>query len=144
VRMVRGGELPHGRPPFVRKPRARAHGAGVRSWRGLRPYPLRPFGPFGLPFALELIEAERLADDISIGTMAIAARESFPAGHRVRRVLRPVAYYFRKRHRGELRFSDNSTNTIERVPADQIIPLAVIDRWPQSRGEPWMHTAATR
>jgi lambda family phage portal protein len=33
-------------------------------------------------------------------------------------------------------------DAIERVPADQIIHLAVIDRWPQTRGEPWMHAVA--
>jgi lambda family phage portal protein len=105
---------------------------------------LRPFGPYGLPFALELIEAERIADDISIGTMAIQPGHHFRLGLECDEFYKPVAYYIRRRHRGELRFSDQSTNTIERVPADQIIPLAVIDRWPQSRGEPWMHTAATR
>lgn len=105
---------------------------------------MRSFGSFELPLALELIEAERLADDMTIGSMAIAPGNHFRLGIECDQFYRPVAYYFRKRHKGELRYSDNSTNTIERVPADQIIPLAIVDRWPQSRGEPWMHTAATR
>lgn len=105
---------------------------------------LRPFGSYGLPFALELIEAERIADDIALGTMGLQPGHHFRLGLECDEFYKPVAYFIRKRHRGEIRFSANDVNSIERVPADQIIPLAVIDRWPQSRGEPWMHTAATR
>jgi lambda family phage portal protein len=33
---------------------------------------------------------------------------------------------------------------VERVPADEIIHLAIIDRWPQTRGEPWLHAVARK
>lgn len=104
----------------------------------------RAFGPLGLPYALELIEAERLADDISIGQPGIAPGNHFRLGIECDEFYRPVAYYFRRRHKGEIRYSDYRTDTVERVPAEDIIHLAVIDRWPQTRGEPWMHTAAMR
>lgn len=104
----------------------------------------RSFGPQELPFCLELIEAERLADDTSFGSINVAPGNHFRLGIECDRFYKPVAYYFRTRHRNEIRFSDNDPSKIERVPADEIIHLAVIDRWPQSRGEPWMHTAATR
>jgi lambda family phage portal protein len=104
----------------------------------------KPFGSMGFPLALELIEAERLADDLSLGTPGIQPGNHYRLGVECDQFYRPVAYYFRRRHRGELRFSDYGPDGIERVPASEIIPLAVIDRWPQTRGEPWMHTAALR
>ncbi len=104
----------------------------------------RAFGPMGLPFSLELIEAERLADDIQISVAGVQPGNHFRLGVECDSFYRPVAYYFRRRHKGEYRFSDYDVDSIERVPADQIIHLAVIERWPQTRGEPWLHTAATR
>jgi lambda family phage portal protein len=105
---------------------------------------MQPFGGMGFPLALELIEAERLADDLSMGTPGLAPGNHYRLGVECDQYYRPVAYYIRTRHRGELRFSDYGPTGIERVPASQIIPLAVIDRWPQTRGEPWMHPAALR
>jgi lambda family phage portal protein len=32
----------------------------------------------------------------------------------------------------------------ERVPADQVLHLKLTTRWPQTRGEPWMHTAVRK
>jgi lambda family phage portal protein len=52
---------------------------------------------------------------------------------------RPVAYWIRRLHPGEVRFDLHQVDRVERVPADQIIHLRIIDRWPQVRGEPWMH-----
>jgi lambda family phage portal protein len=104
----------------------------------------RPFGMMGFPLAMELIEAERLADDQSLGTPGLARGNHFRLGVECDEFYRPVAYYFRRRHRGELRFSDYGPDGIERIPANEIIPLAVIDRWPQTRGEPWMHAPALR
>jgi lambda family phage portal protein len=104
----------------------------------------RSFGPMLLPLSLELIEAERLADDLSIGTVTVEKGNHFRLGVECDEFYRPVAYFFRTRHRGEVRFSDYGPGAVERVPAAEIIHLAVIDRWPQTRGEPWMHTAAVR
>lgn len=104
----------------------------------------RPFGPAGIPYALEMIEAERIADNITTADAYLAQGNQFRMGVEVDSFFRPVAYWIRKRHPGELRWPGEEIDKIERVPADQIIHLAIIDRWPQTRGEPWLHTAARR
>jgi lambda family phage portal protein len=98
----------------------------------------RRFGESQIPFALELIEAERIADDLFKPSYD-RGRNEVRMGVEVDDFGRPVAYYIRKRHPGELRFTMNMTpDDIERVPAENIIHLAFGDRWPQTRGEPWM------
>lgn len=98
----------------------------------------RPFGDSRIPLSLELIEPERLADDyaepgpVANGNKVIHAVE-------VDRFYRPQAYWIRSLHPGELRTDVNESDRVERVPADQVIHLALVDRWPQVRGEPWMH-----
>jgi lambda family phage portal protein len=98
----------------------------------------RPFGDSDVPLAVELIEPERLADDYAEpGPVASGARVI--QGVEINSFYRPVAYWIRALHPGELRTDTNTTDRIERVPADQIIHLRLVDRWPQVRGEPWMH-----
>jgi lambda family phage portal protein len=101
----------------------------------------RPFGSMDVPYALELIEAERIADDLTSPYLAAQNGNEIRMGIEVDVFQRPVAYYIRRRHAGEYRFGNGASDEVERVPADQIIPLGIIDRWPQTRGEPWMHTA---
>lgn len=101
----------------------------------------QPFGPMGVPYALELIEAERVADELTSPFLAAQSGNEIRMGVEVDKFQRPVAYYFRRRHRNEFRFGGGSPDDVDRVPADQVIHLGVIDRWPQTRGEPWMHTA---
>lgn len=103
----------------------------------------RSFGGSRIPFALELIESERIAEEYQSvspppdgGTVRL--------GIEVDRYDRPIAYWIRERHPGELRSVPGSSTRIERVPADQIIHLYVCDRWPQARGVPWLHTAIER
>ncbi len=103
---------------------------------------LRPFGKSKIPLALELIEAERLADEFSSPHLMAQNGNHVRMGVEVDEFYRPVAYHIRKRHPSEIRFGGPGIDFIERVPADQIIHLAVIDRWPQTRGEPWMHAVA--
>lgn len=107
----------------------------------LRIHPRR-FGTSDVPFCLELIEAERIADDY----VQTAPQEGNQTrlGVEVDSFHRPVAYWIRERHPNEFRFGANKTDRVERVPAEFIIHLAVIDRWPQTRGEPWLHAAARR
>ena len=107
----------------------------------------RPFGGSQIPFALELIEAERVMDEFhnptppwpsAPGAMVKMGVEQDEFG-------RPLAYWIRKRHPGDLRWiQGQTTNNIERVPADQIWHLRLVDRWPQTRGEPWLHTVARK
>lgn len=91
-----------------------------------------------VPLALEVIEPERLADNMGEpGPLATDAK--VVQGIEVDRFYRPIAYWIRQLHPGEVRFSSRETDRVERVPAAQILHLRLIDRWPQVRGEPWMH-----
>lgn len=104
----------------------------------------QPFGSMGVPYALELIEAERIADEYMSPYLSATSGNEIRMGIEVDRFHKPVAYWIRKRHPGEFRFSTDTPDMVERVPADQIIHLATVDRWPQTRGEPWLHAAARR
>jgi lambda family phage portal protein len=104
----------------------------------------RKFGYSKVPYALELIEAERIADDLASPTLSVPSGNEVRMGVEVDRFFRPVAYFIRRRHPSELRFSPGVVDEIERVPAEQIIHLAEVNRWPQTRGEPWLHAAAGR
>jgi len=102
----------------------------------------RRFGNSKVPFCLEMIEPERIIDEIqpssplpnTIIRMGVESDEFY----------RPVAYWLKKLHPGELRVNPGETDAIERVPADQIIHLRLVDRWPQTRGEPWLHAVARK
>jgi lambda family phage portal protein len=100
-----------------------------------------PFGDSRVPFALELIEAERLADT---GAGTAGQSGAIRMGIEVDDFQRPVAYYIRRRHPGDLAGSSPAEDRIERVPASEIIHLRIVDRWPQTRGEPWLHAVARR
>lgn len=103
----------------------------------------RTMGRSEIPFSLELIEAERIADQLDTSALGMAPGNQIRMGVEVDQYFRPVAYYIRAQHPSEIRFS-MGPDMIERVPADQIIHLAVIDRWPQTRGEPWLHAVMRR
>ena len=106
----------------------------------------RPFGGGTVPFALELIEAERIADELqtALSSVGAAAGNIVKMGIEVDRYGRPVAYYVRSRHPGELRGIQGETDKVERVAAEQIMHLRLVDRWPQTRGEPWLHAVARK
>ena len=103
----------------------------------------RPFGGGEIPFALEMIEAERIADEFSYPPSA-AAGAIIKMGIEVDRFGRPLAYWLRQRHPGELRVLPGEADKLERVPAEQILHLRLVDRWPQTRGEPWLHAVARK
>ena len=103
----------------------------------------RAFGSSRIPLALEVIEAERLADEWTVpGPTNIS--NDVRLGVEMDGFGRPVAYWIRMKHPGDLRTNSYAADRLERVPADQIIHLHIVDRWPQCRGEPWLHTAARR
>lgn len=105
----------------------------------------RPFGMSTVPFALELIEAERVVDDYASPYLTAHDGNEVRMGVEVDEFYRPVAYWIRKRHPNDIRFGMwRGSEEVERVPADQILHLCTIDRWPQTRGEPWMHTVLRR
>jgi lambda family phage portal protein len=99
----------------------------------------RAFGSSKVPYALELIEAERIADELTSQNVSARIGADVRMGIEVDQFHRPVAYYIRTRHPNEYTFGTASGETVERVPAEQIIHLASRSRWPQVRGEPWLH-----
>jgi lambda family phage portal protein len=100
---------------------------------------MRIFGASRVPLALELIEAERIGATIVPTAKAIDAETRM--GIEVDEFGRPLAYWIRQRHEGDIRDRvGNRSDKYERVPADDIWHLKITDRWPQTRGEPWLHT----
>jgi lambda family phage portal protein len=104
---------------------------------------MQRFGTSQVPLALELIEAERLADTIAEPGPRDPGNE-VRMGVEVDRFQRPVAYWLRLQHPGDLRGGVSGVDRVERVQADQIIHLKLTTRWPQTRGEPWFHTAVRK
>jgi lambda family phage portal protein len=102
----------------------------------------RRFGNSAVPLALELIEPERIADEFQPGPVEGNARVRL--GIEADAFHRPIAYWIRTLHPGELRLTAEQTSKIERVPAEQIIHLRIIERWPQTRAMPWLHAAARK
>ena len=102
----------------------------------------QPFGASRIPLSLEIIEADRLADQWQ------SARA--PNGNMIRmgvemdQWMRPVAYWLHPGHPGDIQFSAFSAGSLLRIPADEIFHLYIIDRWPQTRGEPWFHATLKR
>jgi lambda family phage portal protein len=103
----------------------------------------RAFGSSRVPFALELIEAERIADEYTT-TNPPPGGGITRLGIEVDQYDRPLYYWIRERHPGELKSIPGASQRLERVPAAQILHLQRITRWPQSRGEPWLHAVISR
>jgi lambda family phage portal protein len=100
------------------------------------------FGDSRIPLALELVEAERLADDYEIKPPAGA---SVTMGVEHDDFGRPLAYYIHRLHPREMQLTPGrKQDEILRVPAADIIHLKITERWPQTRGVPWLHAAITR
>ena len=95
-----------------------------------------------VPLALEIIEPERIADQQQPAPGA--ANATVRLGVEVDRFGGPIAYWIRTVHPGELTLRPYTDDKIERVPAEQILHLRGIDRWPQTRAIPWMHAAARK
>lgn len=108
----------------------------VRIWR-------QKFGDSTVPLGLEIVEPERMADGYS--QPAGAHWENLiRMGIEVDEFKRPVAYWIRDLHPGDIRLNVERTDHYTRVPAADMIHIKVIDRWPQTRGEPWLHAVARK
>jgi len=101
----------------------------------------RAFGNSRVPLALELIEPERLATELVDPSAGLSIGNNFRMGIEVDVYGRPEFYWIRSLHPGDLRVHAGATDKYERVPAADIYHLRNIERWPQARGVPWMHTA---
>jgi lambda family phage portal protein len=97
----------------------------------------RKFGDSDVPFALEIIEPERVIDEFQPSSPL--SNTGIRMGVESDEFRRPVAYWIKKLHPGEIRHTSNETDAIERVPAEMVFHLKLTDRWPQTRGEPWLH-----
>lgn len=102
------------------------------------------FGNSRVPLALEVIEPERLATELVDPSVGLTVNTDFRMGIEVDVYGRAIAYWIRTLHPGDLRARTTVTDRYERVPASDIFHLRVIHRWPQTRGEPWMHTAVRK
>ena len=98
-------------------------------------------GRGAIPLSLEVIEPERLAAEWEIKP---AGGNLVRQGVEVDKFYRPVAYWIRTWHPGEVMLPMGARDELLRVPADQIIHLKITERWPQVRGIPWMHAAIAR
>lgn len=101
-----------------------------------------PFGGGNIPFALEIIEADRLID--AFQTAQAPNGNTIRMGVEVDSWGRPVAYWMYPSHPGDYQFRTFQASKFVRVPAEDLIHLYVIDRWPQTRGVPWMHATLKR
>lgn len=97
------------------------------------------FGGGRVPFALEIIEADRLDIDLN---------EKSKSGNEIRMGVerdswgRPVAYHFKTDHPGDYPFGAGAVaNTTARVPASDVIHLFRQERPGQTRGVPWVASA---
>lgn len=103
----------------------------------------RPFGNSAVPLALEVIESERLAGDlVDPGAMVgktVGNPNELRMGVECDAFQRPLAYWIRRGHPGDTRAYAADGQRYERVPAADIYHLRLVTRWPQTRGEPWMH-----
>lgn len=102
------------------------------------------FGNSRVPLALEVIEPERLATELVDPSAGLSTNSDYRMGVELDGFGRPLAYWIRNLHPGDLRARVSATDRYERVPASDIFHLRVIHRWPQTRGEPWMHTAVRK
>ena len=108
----------------------------------IRVHPRR-FGRSRVPLALELIEAERLAPHY-VQPQGLPPGAEYRMGVEHDTFGRPAAYWLRDRHPGDLKWSQAGAERLTRVPADQIFHLRLITRWPQTRGEPWLHAVVRK
>ena len=106
----------------------------------LRVHP-RSFGASRVPIALELVEAERICDGVA-EPGALAPGAEMRMGIEVDQFGRALALWIRDRQPGDLR--GQAAQRAERVPASDVYHLRVITRWPQTRGEPWLHAVVRK
>jgi lambda family phage portal protein len=102
------------------------------------------FGDSKVPFALEVIEADRLDEDYN--GLSDAGNE-IRMGVEIDHWGRPVAYYFYQYHPGDYPLVGQKAQSGPRrmrVPADEIIHPFVTTRANQTRGVPWIASAIMR
>lgn len=100
------------------------------------------FGRSRVPLALEIIEADQLVDNWSGKTKD---GNEVRMGVEVDKWQRPIAYWLYPRHPGDFTIASTApSNDWIRVPADEIIHVAIFDRPMQTRGVPWLHNVLVK
>lgn len=102
------------------------------------------FGYSRVPIALEVVEPERLVDGYAYPGAVSPASGGVRLGIECDKFKKPIAYWVRDLHPGDIRLNLEQSDAVTRVPAEDIIHIYVIDRWPQTRGIPWLHAAAEK
>jgi lambda family phage portal protein len=105
---------------------------------------LQAFGNSKIPLALELIEPERLAEQMMAPQGMLEPGTYVRMGVEIDSFGRPVGYWVREQHPGDIQLIHPQADRVFRVPAEFMFHLFPINRWPQTRGEPWMHAVARR
>ncbi len=100
------------------------------------------FGDSAVPFALEVIEADRLMDQWQ--TARADNGNLIRMGVEIDTWGRPVAYWLYPTHPGDYQFSTFIPSKFIRLPAEEVIHLYLADRVPQTRGVPWFHATVQR
>ena len=95
-----------------------------------------------VPFALEVIEADQLAEDHN----QTYGDNQIVMGVEVNQWQRPVAYWFYQQHPGDLWQGRGGVGSreLQRIPADRIIHLHLSDRPNQARGLPLLYSTLLR
>lgn len=97
------------------------------------------FGRSDVPFSLEVIESDLLVDNEC--TMTPSKRgNTVRLGVEVNQWMRPQAYWFWPNHPGDINVSANTQNQLICIEAVDIVHLYLVERWPQTRGTPWLHS----
>lgn len=101
-----------------------------------------------VPFALEIIEADQLAEDHNV----VYGGNQIIMGIEVNSWQRPVAYWFYKNHPGDTPLTSPlkggtwgvGSRDMQRIPATEIIHLYLSDRPNQARGLPLLYSTLLR
>jgi lambda family phage portal protein len=103
----------------------------------------QPFGRDNIPYALEVIEADQIADDYSVSITPEG--NTIKMGVELNQWNRPVAYWMYEYHPGDHHFvlKPKSTRPV-RVLASEIVHLYRALRPNQTRGIPWIFSSMVR
>ena len=101
------------------------------------------FGESKVPLALEVMESDRVMDQWTQQT-APRTNNVIRLGIEVDKWMRPINYWCWPNHPGDWNFANFNPAAFTVIPAEQIFHIYIIDRWPQTRGIPWLHATMKR
>jgi len=136
----------------------RCHTAGKLSWARLQQLIMdgvfesgeilvriirKKFADSRVMMALEIIESDQIVETWT-GRVSETGNE-IRMGVEVDEWQRPVAYWLHPRHPGDTMASATlASSNFVRVPADEIIHIALFERPYQTRGVPWLHATLVK